>query len=215
MSLELHGTVHRGEFQRRVDITARSGEVVAIVGANGSGKSTVIHTIAGLAALADGSLIVNDTPWDVPANNQWVSPEQRGCGVVFQDVRLFPHLNAVQNVMFGLRATGVSRSESRARALEVLTQVDAHEFAQRMPTSLSGGERQRVALARALVMRPQVLLLDEPFSAVDEQAHRDFRALIPQVVRETNAIALMVTHDEVDTDLVANHQVRLSPQEFA
>jgi molybdate transport system ATP-binding protein len=209
MSLELHGTVHRGDFQRHVDVTADNGEVVAIVGANGSGKSTVIHTIAGLAALADGSLIVNDTPWDVPANNQWVSPEQRGCGVVFQDVRLFPYLNAVQNVMFGLRATGVSRSESRARALEVLTQVDAHEFAQRMPASLSGGERQRVALARALVLKPHVLLLDEAFSAVDDNAHNAFRQLIPRLVREAGMIALIVTHDATDARVLASREVRL------
>lgn len=209
MSLELHGTVHRGDFQRHVDVSAHSGEVVAIVGANGSGKSTVIHTIAGLAALAEGSLVVNGAIWDVPAQNQWVAPEQRGCGVVFQDVRLFPHLTAVQNVMFGLRARGVNRSEARARSIDALTQVDAHAFAERTPSSLSGGERQRVALARALVMQPRVLLLDEPFSAVDEQSHADFLQLLPRVVRESDAIALMVTHDQGDVSAVSAQVIRL------
>ena len=209
MSLELHGTVHRGDFQRHVDVTADNGEVVAIVGANGSGKSTVIHTIAGLAALADGSLIMNDTPWDVPANNQWVSPEQRGCGVVFQDVRLFPYLNAVQNVMFGLRSGGVKRNDALERAMETLSEVDAHAFALRTPASLSGGERQRVALARALVMKPRVLLLDEPFSAVDERSHADFLQLLPRIVSETGAIALMVTHDHSDVSAIASRVVGL------
>jgi molybdate transport system ATP-binding protein len=209
MSLELHGTIRRGDFQRNIDISAHSGEVVAIVGPNGSGKSTVIHTIAGLSDLAKGSLTVNDISWDVPEKSLWIAPEQRGCGVVFQDIRLFPHLTAAQNVMFGLRSTGVKRGEASKRAHESLIQVGALEFSNRLPASLSGGERQRVALARALVLRPHVLLLDEPFSAVDEQSHHDFRRLLPLVVRETGAIALMVTHDEVDSTAIATHQVHL------
>ncbi len=209
MTLELHGVMQRGEFSRRVDLTARSGEVVAILGVNGSGKSTVLHTVAGLRPLSDGSLVVDEIAWDNPSENVWVTPENRGCGVVFQDLRLFPHLNALSNVMFGLRSRGVQRAEVRERSMNALRLVGAENLVHRRPMSLSGGERQRVALARALVMDPHVLLLDEPFSAVDEAAHHVFRAVLPQAVQQSGAITLMVTHDEDDAQSMASQILRL------
>lgn len=214
MSLELHGIIQRGEFRRPVDISAQAGEVVAILGANGSGKSTVLHTVAGLAGLETGSLTVDGVSWDAPTEKSWVTPEQRHCAVVFQDLRLFPNLDVIRNVTFGLRANGVRRVDAIARAHEALEEVGASMFANRKPANLSGGERQRVALARALVMKPRVLLLDEPFASVDEESHQTFRKALPSIVQGLNAITLMVTHDETDADLIATHQVRLSPQEL-
>lgn len=214
MSLELHGIIQRGDFRRAIDITARAGEVVAILGANGSGKSTVLHTVAGLAGLETGSLIVDGATWDAPMDGSWVSPELRRCAVVFQDLRLFPHLDVVRNVTFGLRANGMKRVDAIALAQEALAEVGASALENRKPAHLSGGERQRVALARALVMKPRVLLLDEPFASVDEESHQTFREVLPRIVQGLNAITLMVTHDEADAVLIATHQVRLSPQEL-
>lgn len=210
MSLELHGTIQRGDFSRSVDVSAHSGEVVAVLGVNGSGKSTVLHTIAGLTALHSGSLEVDGMKWDTPSDNAWLSPEQRNCGVVFQDLRLFPHLSSLGNVAFPLRAHGVNKTESVQRAQDALHLVGATTFETRKPSSLSGGERQRVALARALVMNPHVLLLDEPFSAVDEEAHHVFRSVLPEAVSASGAITLMVTHNENDATAMASHFVRLS-----
>jgi molybdate transport system ATP-binding protein len=214
MTLELHGTVQRGEFHRDVSISAQPGQVTAILGVNGSGKSTVLHTIAGLSPLRTGLLTVDDVTWDAPAESRWITPEQRHCAVVFQDLRLFPHLDVLRNITFGLRASGIRRVAAVARAHEALAEVGASPLANRKPANLSGGERQRVALARALVMKPRVLLLDEPFASVDEESHRAFRELLPRIVEGLNAITLMVTHDETDASAIASRQVRLSPQEL-
>ena len=149
MSLVLQGQVGRGEFSREVDVTVQHGEILAIVGANGSGKSTVLQTIAGIAALKSGRLSFNNVVWDEPNTKIFTPAQDRHCGVVFQDLRLFPHLSLIANVAYGLRATGLSKQEAHARAAQELTLVGLDDLVDRKPGQVSGGERQRAALARS------------------------------------------------------------------
>lgn len=209
MTLHLAGTIGRGEFRRDVDVSLTSGRTLAIIGPNGSGKSTIIHTVAGLVPLVGGTLTVDDSVWDEPSTRSWVEPEDRACAVAFQDLRLFPHLSALRNVEYGLRARRAPRHDIQSRALEALAAVGAAHLAKRSPDDLSGGERQRVALARAIVTKPKVLLLDEPLSAVDAGSKASLRGLIPELVRELGAMTLMVTHDPADVDAIASETVSL------
>jgi molybdate transport system ATP-binding protein len=157
MSISLQGMIGRGEFERSLNFSVADGEVLAITGPNGSGKSTIIHTIAGLVPLRSGQLESDGAIWDAPDSKQWVAPENRTCAVVFQDLRLFPHMNVIANVAYGLRAHGVNKDEAHSRSTLVLARVGLSSFEARRPNDLSGGERQRVALARALVVEPRVL----------------------------------------------------------
>ena len=203
MSLVLQGQVGRGEFSREVDVTVQHGEILAIVGANGSGKSTVLQTIAGIVALKSGRLSFDNVVWDEPITKIFTHAQDRHCGVVFQDLRLFPHLSLVANVAYGLRASGLSKKEAHARAAEELTLVGLDELADRKPGQVSGGERQRAALARALVLRPPVLLLDEPFASVDVSSRQGLRDLLPSLVQGYQGSVVLVSHDPEDVQALA------------
>ena len=203
MSLVLQGQVGRGEFSREVDVTVQHGEILAIVGANGSGKSTVLQTIAGIAVLKSGRLSFDNVVWDEPITKIFTPAQDRHCGVVFQDLRLFPHLSLIANVAYGLRATGLSKQEAHARAAQELTFVGVDELADRKPGQVSGGERQRVALARALVLRPPVLLLDEPFASVDVSSRQGLRDLLPSLVQGYQGSVVLVSHDPEDVQALA------------
>ena len=205
MSLVLQGQVGRGEFSREVDVAVERGEILAIVGANGSGKSTVLQTIAGIAALKSGRLSFDNVVWDEPITKTFSPAQVRHCGVVFQDLRLFPHLSLIANVAFGLRASGVSKQDAYARATDELVVVGLDGLANRKPGQVSGGERQRVALARALVMRPQVLLLDEPFASVDVSSRQGLRDLLPALVQDYQGSVVLVSHDPEDVRALATN----------
>ena len=210
MSISLQGTIGRGEFERALNISVADGEVLAITGPNGSGKSTIIHTIAGLIQLRSGQLQSDNITWDAPDSKQWVTPENRTCAVVFQDLRLFPHMNVIANVAYGLRARGVSKDEALSRSTSVLARVGLSSFETRRPSELSGGERQRVALARALVVEPRVLLLDEPLSAVDVASRAALRELLPEVLTTFAGATILVTHDQDDLEALATRSLRLN-----
>jgi molybdate transport system ATP-binding protein len=186
------------------------GEVLAITGPNGSGKSTVIHTIAGLVPLRSGHLESDGAMWDAPDSKQWVAPENRTCAVVFQDLRLFPHMNVMSNVVYGLRARGIQKDVAIERSQKMLTRVGLTSFEKRQPNELSGGERQRVALARALVLEPRVLLLDEPLSAVDSASRAALRELLPEVLGSFAGAAILVTHDLGDVETLATANLSLN-----
>jgi len=203
MSISLNGSVGRGDFERSFNFTIADGEVLAITGPNGSGKSTVIHTIAGLIPLRSGHLESDGAMWDAPDSQQWIAPENRTCAVVFQDLRLFPHMNVMSNVAYGLRAHGVAKDEAIERSQKLLTRVGLASFEKRLPSDLSGGERQRVALARALVMKPRLLLLDEPLSAVDTTSRAALRELLPEVLGSFGGATILVTHDLGDVETLA------------
>jgi molybdate transport system ATP-binding protein len=210
MSFSLNGSVGRGDFERSFNFTIADGEVLAITGPNGSGKSTVVHTIAGLIPLRSGYLESDGAMWDEPDSQQWVAPENRTCAVVFQDLRLFPHMNVISNVAYGLRARGIQKDEALERSQRMLTRVGLTSFDKRLPSDLSGGERQRVALARALVVEPRVLLLDEPLSAVDVASRAALRELLPEILGSFAGATILVTHDLGDVEAMATRSLSLN-----
>ena len=210
MSVSVQGIIGRGGFELSLNFSVADGEVLAITGPNGSGKSTVIHTIAGLISLRSGYLESDGATWDAPDSQEWVAPENRTCAVVFQDLRLFPHMNVVSNVAYGLRAHGIQKDEAIERSQKMLTRVGLPSFDKRRSTDLSGGERQRVALARALVIEPRVLLLDEPLSAVDSASRAVLRKLLPEVLGSFAGATILVTHDLGDVEAMATANLSLN-----
>ena len=190
-----------------VAIHAGVGEVIGLTGGNGSGKTTILRAIAGLRAIDAGRITIGGTVVDDPDANVMVDPQQRRVGVVFQDYRLFPHLSALDNVAFGLRASGMRRSEARRLALERLERLDLADHAGHRPAALSGGQAQRVALARALVTNPDVLLLDEPLSAIDVPSRERIRTNLAARLRDFPGVAILVSHDRADIDEMATRSL--------
>ncbi|RYP82392.1 ABC transporter ATP-binding protein [Nocardioides guangzhouensis] len=179
---------------RDLDLSVLPGEMVTLIGPSGCGKSTALRLIAGLERPDAGRILVAGE--EVAGPRRFVNPEKRRVGLVFQDHALFPHLTVTRNVQFGLH--GLPRAERAARAAEVLELVRLGHLAGRYPHELSGGEQQRVALARALAPRPAVVLLDEPFSSLDENLRAQVRAEVVGVLRETGTTAIFVTHDQTE-----------------
>ena len=179
-----------------------AGELLALVGPSGSGKTTVLRCIAGLATPRDGQVTCNGEAWlDVRAGAV-ASPQERRVGLVFQHYALFPHLDALANVASAM--SHVPREERAARARALLARVNMEGLEARRPSELSGGQRQRVALARALARDPRALLLDEPFSAVDQLTRRRLRLELAQLRREIRIPMVLVTHDLDEAQLLGD-----------
>ena len=174
---------------RAIDLELARGEVVALLGASGCGKTTLLRAIAGLAPLDGGSIAIGGR--DVTGH----SAQQRGVGVVFQHYALFPNLSVRENIEFGLRAAGVDRAAATERAQSLLRLVELESHGDSRPARLSGGQRQRVALARALARKPSLLLMDEPFSALDESFRVPLRRSFRRLQRQLAQTCLVVTHD--------------------
>lgn len=175
---------------RGVTFTVPHGSLTAVLGPSGSGKSTLLRVIAGLNRPLEGAVVVDGTVLSGPRVH--VPPERRRIGLVPQDAALFPHLDVLANVGFG-----VPRAQRRTdRALSLLDMVGMADYAARMPGELSGGQRHRVALARALATEPDVVLLDEPFSALDAALRAEVRAQVRKVLRRAQTTAVLVTHDQ-------------------
>ena len=169
------------------------GELLALVGPSGSGKTTILRAIAGLVRPAGGTISCDGEAWfDAPAHIH-IPPQARRAGLVFQDYALFPHLTALDNV--AIAAPGRSRDDRRAAARATLTRVNLAGLEDRRPDALSGGQQQRVALARALVRQPRVLLLDEPFAAVDQMTRERLKRELAQLRRSLQIPIVLVTHD--------------------
>jgi molybdate transport system ATP-binding protein len=200
--LELAGVVRRGEFELRLELRVGPGEVLAVLGPNGAGKSTLLRAVAGLESLSEGRVEVDGRPWQ--ASGTWLPPEQRRAGVVFQDYRLFPHLDVRGNVAFPLRSSGLGRAAARARADAWLERLGLAHLATRKPGQLSGGQAQRVALTRALAREPEVLLLDEPMAALDAGARIDVRAFLREHLAEFPGPVVLVTHDPLEAMVLAD-----------
>jgi molybdate transport system ATP-binding protein len=198
VSLEAHVRVNLGTLALDIAIDAEAGHTVVLLGPNGAGKTTVLRVIAGLLALDAGRVVVDCEVLDDPTAGAWVPAERRPIGYVFQNHALFPHLTALENVAFGLRARGVRRREADRRARAWLERVGVAEHAAARPGALSGGQAQRVALARTLVLEPRVLLLDEPLSALDATARVDTRRQLRRHLDDHPGVRIVVTHDPVD-----------------
>lgn len=208
-ALDAHLVVERGSFGLDLDLRAEPGRVLAVLGPNGAGKTTVLGTIAGALALTAGRLALGSRVLDDPTTGAWVTPEDRRVGLVPQDLLLFPHLSVRENVAFGRRARGEAAGEARAAADRWLAQFEIAELADRRPRALSGGQAQRVALARALATEPEVLLLDEPLSALDAGARHRTRADLRRWLAGYPGATILVTHDPVDALTLAHDVVVL------
>jgi len=181
-----------------LDLTVRPGEFLALLGPSGCGKTTALRMLAGFEHPDSGAVLVDGKDvTDVPAH-------RRDAGMVFQSYSLFPHLNALDNVAFGLRMRKVSKTERRFRADELLHLVGLGDKGERFPHQLSGGQQQRIALARALALRPRVLLLDEPLSALDAKVRLTLREEIRRLQQELGITTLFVTHDQEEALSVAD-----------
>ncbi|MEY3803353.1 MAG: hypothetical protein RL126_497 [Actinomycetota bacterium] len=173
-----------------VDLDIYAGEFLTLLGPSGSGKTTVLRMIAGFEKPDAGVISLNGK--DVSQ----LPPYERDVNTVFQDYALFPHMDVLSNIEYGLRVKGISKDERRKRSLEALAQIRLEGFENRKPAQLSGGQRQRVALARALVNRPSVLLLDEPLGALDLKLREQMQIELKQLQREVGITFIFVTHDQ-------------------
>jgi thiamine transport system ATP-binding protein len=188
----------------RVSLDVAPDEVVCLLGPSGSGKSTLLQVVAGLLVPDSGRVA-----W-AGADLAAVPTHARGFGLVFQDALLFPHLDVAANVGYGLRAAGVGRDRLRARVAELLELVDLPGYGGRDVTTLSGGEARRVALARALAPAPRLLLLDEPFGALDRDLRDRLAVDVRVLLHRLGTPAVHVTHDLAEADLVGDRVVRLA-----
>ena len=197
--IALHGTVQVGSFTRELTIDV-GNEIVGMFGANGSGKTSVLRTIAGLCPLGKGKLNVNGELVDAPAEHIFVRPELRHIGMVFQDHSLFPFMSAIDNAAFPLQMRGMKRIAARRLAAEMLEQFGVADVGQQMAPTLSGGQSQRVAIVRALIGSPKAVLLDEPLSAIDDESRDGVRNLIREHLVRLGVSAIVVSHDRTELD---------------
>lgn len=193
-----------GSFGLDLSLAIPTNTTVAVLGPNGAGKSTLVAAIAGLLGIDEGHIELAGITLDDPAQGKFVPAERRKLGVVFQDDLLFPHFTALENVAFGPRSRGIGRADSRARARKWLERVELHGLEDRKPAELSGGQRQRVALARALVTEPDLLILDEPLSALDVTTRAQVRRSLADHLRSFPGPRLLITHDPTEAFLLAD-----------
>ena len=210
MSVVLKGSVRQGRLILDLDIDI-GDEVVGISGANGIGKTTFLRVLAGLLPLDAGILQINGNVLDSASDNAdrqiFVPAHLRNVGMVFQDNVLLPFLSALDNVAYPLMATGIGRQQAQQLAIDAMGQHGIGHLSQMKPTQLSGGQQQRVALVRALINKPQLVLLDEPLSALDADARREVRRWLRDQLRSLPGTKFVVTHDRLDIAELCDREI--------
>jgi molybdate transport system ATP-binding protein len=208
-ALVIDATTTTGSFTVRAGFTAGAG-ITALFGPSGAGKSVTLATIAGLLRPTTGTVVINGRTVADPSRKLHVPTQQRHLGMVFQQAALLPHRSPLENVAVAVRGAS-DRAARRARARELLESVDAAHLAGAPTSRLSGGEQQRVALARAVAGEPGLLLLDEPFSALDQPSRTTLRRLVRDLVDAHHVAAVLVTHDFDDLNALADRVVLFEP----
>ncbi|MFT4083666.1 MAG: sulfate ABC transporter ATP-binding protein [Nocardioides sp.] len=204
MSIEVSGVSKRfGDFVALDDINVSlpTGQLTALLGPSGGGKSTLLRIIAGLDTADEGSVVIEG------ADATHLPPQKRNVGFVFQHYAVFRHMSVAKNVAFGLEIRKRPKQEIRQKVDELLRLVHLDQFAHRLPSQLSGGQRQRMALARALAVEPSVLLLDEPFGALDAKVRKELRDWLRRLHDEVHVTTVFVTHDQEEALEVADEIV--------
>ncbi|MGI9605030.1 MAG: sulfate/molybdate ABC transporter ATP-binding protein [Acidimicrobiales bacterium] len=202
--LDASFTIDRGDgFMADVSIRIPPGQTAALLGPNGAGKSTTVDALSGLVAIDSGAITLNGRVLDDPVADTFVRPENRRVGVVFQDLLLFEHLTVLENIAFG-PSVGGTRREAMETAERLVDRFDLTDFGGRHPRELSGGQAQRVALARALATEPDLLLLDEPLSALDVASRSALRRTLSRDLAAFEGPRLLISHDPTDAFLLAD-----------
>ena len=200
-----------------INLEIKTGQLVALLGPSGSGKSTLLKLIAGLELQDSGRI------WLSGKDSKFLNIQERQIGYVFQNYALFNNLNVFQNIIYGLKLKKINNKRIKYRSNELLKLIKLQNFSNRYPIQLSGGQKQRVALARSLAIEPKVLLLDEPFGALDIQVRKSLRNWLKKLQQEVSVTTLLVTHDQQEAMELANEIVILkkgrveqvgSPQEL-
>ena len=192
------------------DLTVKDGEFVSLLGPSGCGKTTSLRMIAGFERATEGEIYIGDHCVSSSEKNTFVPPEKRDIGMVFQSYAVWPHMTVTENVAYPLKIQKVPKEERAARVAEMLKMVHLDEYAERYPHQLSGGQQQRVALARALVMRPGLLLLDEPLSNLDAKLRESMRFEISSIQKELGITVIYVTHDQSEAMTMSDRVVVMS-----
>ena len=205
MILEINNLQHSydGTTQsiKDVNFKVRSGEFISILGHSGCGKSTLLRLIAGLEEQTEGTIKING---EIISNDKFQTPtEKRGLGLVVQEKALFPHLSVLKNTSFGIK----NNEAGRSKAMDLLDLFEVSHLASKYPNEISGGEQQRVALARALAPEPSILLLDEPFNALDEKLKNNLHNETKKIIEEKNLTVLMVSHDKNEATFFSDRKI--------
>ena len=191
-----------------INLEIGSGDRVSILGPSGCGKSTLLRLIAGLEKPDQGEIKINDIK--VSDNKNLIPPEKRNIGLVVQEKALFPHLSVFENICFGIK----KNKDKDLIASELLNLLKIDSLKNKYPHEISGGEQQRVALARSLAPKPNFLMLDEPFSALDEDLKETLYKDISQVFSDMSSAILLVTHDRNEAEIMTNKQIRMEEGKF-
>lgn len=191
-------------FCLEVELSTPPARTLAVLGPNGAGKSTLLNALAGILAIDEGCIELDGRVLDEPRSGTWLTPDQRNIGFVAQDLLLFSHMSALDNVAFGLRCRGMSKTQAATRSTEWLNRFGLEGLENRKPRQLSGGQAQRVAVARALATDPDLLLLDEPLAALDVSVRHQMRRELRGWINEYSKPTVVVTHDPLDALILAD-----------
>ena len=192
------------DFYLDISLSVNPGEVLILLGENGSGKSTSLNLLAGLQNPDNGRIVLNGKTLFCKTSMVTIPPEERNIGYVFQNYALFPHLSTFENVAFGLKMRKLPKEQIQKQVHNMLQELDIDQFRDKKVTELSGGQQQRVALARALIMKPHLLLLDEPLTALDQKTRIKLRLELRKYLVKSNKPTILVTHSKKDARIIGD-----------